>query len=239
LQLVIATLAVGWLSAAASAAVRAAVATMACVVLVVVALLVVDWLRRVARQGYPWIALGLAVLVTLLGAVLLATGSTRWIVPSVAAVAVVLIAVGVAALIGHLSFLGAYWLVIDRTTWSKPTFTEAERAELFRVRETFPPQCPDPTIVPRNARLWARITSPALGEPGGILQREVSEIFSSDEPPFYKNFLRLTTRRDVAGDPELAIHLHRVFGCAPAEDEEVAVVSLRSAPMSVPAGAPL
>ena len=231
-QLGVATAADGWLAGPPLAAWRVAVATVACLALVVLSLLVIDWLRRVSRHRYPWFALALTVPVVLLGTVLWQAAPTRWIVPTVAAVAVVLVAVGAGALVGHLSFLGAYWLVIDPSTWSTPTFTDAERAELFRTRETFPPQCPDPEIVPRNTRVWARITSPALGEPGGVLQREVSEIFSSDQPPFYKNFLRLTIRRNDAGDAELAIHLHRVFGTAPAEVEEAAVVSLGLAPAS-------
>ena len=61
--------------------------------------------------------------------------------------------------------------------------------------------------VPKNVLLWFRLTSPGLGEPGGLLQQKVAEIFSSDRPPFYKGFLRLDTT-----ETELVITLHQVFG---------------------------
>ena len=67
--------------------------------------------------------------------------------------------------------------------------------------------------MPANALLWARLTSPGLGEPGGPLQRRIAEIYSRDEPPFYKGFLRLDTTSD-----EVTITLHEVFGNLPATD---------------------
>ena len=54
---------------------------------------------------------------------------------------------------------------------------------------------------------WAQLAAPGLGEAGGILQKGVSEIYSSDVPPFYKGFLRLDTTPD-----RLIIRLHQVFG---------------------------
>ena len=67
--------------------------------------------------------------------------------------------------------------------------------------------------------LWARLTAPDLGEPGGLLQQKVAEIFSSDRPPFYKSFLRLDTT-----EAELQITLHQAFGELPAH--HVTVVRL-------------
>lgn len=90
----------------------------------------------------------------------------------------------------------------------------------FVAREGRPPERPNPKIVPTHVQRWARMTSPSLGEPGGILQKEVSEIFSFDQPAFYKHFLRLTTHR--SGDlGRLDIFLHRVSGTAHSTEELV------------------
>ena len=69
--------------------------------------------------------------------------------------------------------------------------------------------------------LWFRLTSPDLGEPGGLLQQKVAEIFSSDRPPFHKGFLRLDTT-----DAELQITLHQVFGERPATTLPVGSIPL-------------
>lgn len=201
-----------------SPALRAAIAPLTCVVVLVVALLLVDAARRRHPAGYLWFVVLGAALLALLGSALFAWSATRWIVTSTAGAAAVLVALGVIALLGHLSFLGAFWVIVDR---GATTFTEAELDELFRARAAYPPRTPR---VPARVLRWARLTSPALGEPGGILQREVSEIFSSDKPPFYKGFLRLTTRRVGHRQAELSIVLHRVYGDRPAQQEEIAVI---------------
>jgi hypothetical protein len=79
----------------------------------------------------------------------------------------------------------------------------------------------------KNVLLWFQLTSPGLGEPGGLLQQKVAEIFSSDQPPFYKGFLRLDTT-----DSEMAITLHQVFGEIPAGTIAVATLPLTRDPGS-------
>ena len=71
---------------------------------------------------------------------------------------------------------------------------------------------------------WAQLAAPGLGEAGGLLQKGVSEIYSSDVPPFYKGFLRLDTTPD-----RLVISLHQVFGKFPSTSVEVATIDLRTA----------
>ena len=65
------------------------------------------------------------------------------------------------------------------------------------------------------------MTAPDLGEPGGLLQQKVAEIFSSDQPPFAKSFLRLDTT-----DQELGITLHQAYGDQPATTLPVGSVLL-------------
>ena len=76
--------------------------------------------------------------------------------------------------------------------------------------------------MPANVLLWARLTSPGLGEPGGLLQRRIAEIYSRDEPPFYKGFLRFDTTRE-----EVTITLHEVFGNDPSSAQTVATLQLQ------------
>jgi hypothetical protein len=61
-----------------------------------------------------------------------------------------------------------------------------------------------------------------LGEPGGLLQRRVAEIYSRDEPPFYKGFLRFDATREA-----VTIALHKVFGNDPSTAETVATLQLQ------------
>lgn len=176
-------------------------------------------------RRYPWFTLLMVIAAVIAGVILATIPSTRWVVAYGVGAATLLLAVALIASVGHLSFLGAYWLIIDRRTLAAPRFSDEQIAELFRVRSAYPPQRPNPTIVPRHVLRWARLTSPGLGEPGGILQKEVSEIFSSDEPPFYKGFLRFVTGR--TGDRRtLKIFLHHVYGVRETDNVQVAELSL-------------
>ena len=58
----------------------------------------------------------------------------------------------------------------------------------------------------------------------------MSEIYSSDVPPFYKGFLRLDTTPD-----RLTISLHQVFGRIRSTSVEVATIDLRTAEQAVAA----
>ena len=137
---------------------------------------------------------------------------------------IILLAFGISITLGHLAFLDAYALLITPGGLGTPSFTPDQIEEIFRARRQTPPRLPD---VPANALLWARLTSPGLGEPGGPLQRRIAEIYSRDEPPFYKGFLRLDTTPD-----EVTITLHEVFGNLPATAVPVAKLRLSPKPLA-------
>ena len=137
---------------------------------------------------------------------------------------IILLAFGISITLGHLAFLDAYALLITPGGLDTPSFTPEQIEEIFRARRQTPPRLPD---VPANALLWARLTSPGLGEPGGPLQRRIAEIYSRDEPPFYKGFLRLDTTSD-----EVTITLHEVFGNLPASTVRVAKLRLAPKPLA-------
>jgi hypothetical protein len=129
------------------------------------------------------------------------------------------LAFGISIVLGHLAFLDAYALLITPGGLNHPNFTAEEIDKIFQARQETPPRLPD---VPPNVLLWARLTSPGLGEPGGLLQRRVAEIYSRDEPPFYKGFLRFDATREA-----VTITLHKVFGNDPSSAETVATLQLQ------------
>ena len=135
------------------------------------------------------------------------------------ATAIVLVALGVSIAMGHLAFLGVQMLVVTPGGLQRPRFTPAQIEAIFAARRERPARVPDD--VPANVLLWARLTAPGLGEPGGLLQQKVAEIFSSDRPPFYKSFLRVDTT-----DERLQITLHQAFGELPATTTVVGSVPL-------------
>ena len=124
-------------------------------------------------------------------------------------------------MIGHLFFLGAQFL-LGPAGRQEPQFTDDEITEIFRARRERPPRIP--VGIPKHVIRWAQLAAPGLGEAGGILQKGVSEIYSSDVPPFYKGFLRLDTTPD-----RLTISLHQVFGKVPSTSVEVATIDLGTA----------
>ncbi|HWJ53208.1 MAG TPA: hypothetical protein VNT24_07525, partial [Propionibacteriaceae bacterium] len=164
----------------------------------------VVWLRPRIGRAYVVFAIGVPVGLLVVGYL-----TNPWWARVALATAIVLLALGVSLTMGHLAFLGAQLLVVTPGGLKRPTFTPDQIEAIFAARRQRPVQVP--TGVPANVLLWARLTSPGLGEPGGLLQQKVAEIFSSDLPPFHKSFLRLDTT-----EHEMQITLHQVFGELPA-----------------------
>jgi len=180
----------------------------------------VVWLRP--RIGSAYLPVAIAVPVVLIG---LAYTFDPWWARVALGTAVIVLALGVSVVFGHLAFLGAQLLLVTPGALRVPSFTDHELDTIFAARRAKPrPLVPD---VPKNVLLWFRLTTPGLGEPGGLLQQKVAEIFSSDQPPFYKGFLRLDTT-----ESELVITLHQVFGETPAATIPVATLPLTRGPMS-------
>ena len=174
----------------------------------------VVWLRPRIGKAYVPFAIGLPVV--LLGAAYL---TNPWWARAALATAIVLVALGVSTTLGHLAFLGVQLLLVTPGGLAPPTFTAEQIEAIYAGRRERPARTPDD--VPKNVLLWARLTAPDLGEPGGLLQQKVAEIFSSDRPPFYKSFLRLDTT-----DAELQITLHQAFGELPATTLPVGSIPL-------------
>ena len=202
---------------AESAAARGATGLSLVVIVLAGLVLAIERLRQRLPRAYLPIAL--LVIAALAGAAYLYGG---WPARVALGTTVILLASGISITLGHLAFLDAYALLITPGGLDTPSFTPEQIEEIFRARLETPPRLPD---VPANALLWARLTSPGLGEPGGLLQRRIAEIYSRDEPPFYKGFLRFDTTSD-----EVTITLHEVFGNLPATAVPVARLRLSPKP---------
>ena len=170
------------------------------------------------RQRLPraYLAITLLAVAALTGAAYL---YGRWPARIALGTTIIILAFGISIVLGHLAFLDAYALLITPGGLNHPSFTAEEIDKIFQARQETPPRLPD---VPPNVLLWARLTSPGLGEPGGLLQRRVAEIYSRDEPPFYKGFLRFDATREA-----VTIALHKVFGNDPSTAETVATLQLQ------------
>jgi hypothetical protein len=169
---------------------RGAFTTVLMLVSLVVIPLLLDGARRVfGRNRYK----GVLVLIGIV-----TVGVLKWLgvldtsAPRAAAAGlVVLAATSVSVVIAHLTFLGAFWLLWDRDERGEPIqFTEAEAQDVIDWRHGG--TRPSSEAVARRAM----IVFPGLFHPHGPLQDAVSEIFDSDKPPFYKNFLVLDSRAD-------------------------------------------
>jgi hypothetical protein len=160
----------------------------------------VVWLRPRIGRVYVVFAIGVPVVLLVVGYL-----TNPWWARSALATAIVLLALGVSLTMGHLAFLGAQLLAVTPGGLRRPTFTPDQIEAIFAARRQRPVQVP--TGIPANVLLWARLTSPGLGEPGGLLQQKVAEIFSSDRPPFHKSFLRVDTTV-----VDMQITLHQAFG---------------------------
>ena len=158
----------------------------------------VDRLRRSWPRSYK--AIALVVVAGLAGAALL-VGS--WLLEALAAVAVILAVTLLAITFVHLVFLGAFALVWHWGEHSAQKYLEDKEARdilEWRHGEERPP-------LSARARRIGNIVYPGAANPHGPIQRFVAEIFDSDEPPFFKNFLEMETK-----DGELSITAHAVTG---------------------------
>lgn len=230
---------------------RAAFALPALIVVAAIGMLVVDWMRREhARLYMPILVVAiLAIGVLLLGAAVPglldipgfeAPGRlanelrTWWPAVAVGAALFTAVAVGAAVLLAHLVFLGAYSLITDPKAWVSPRYrqggptpydfiSEAAAAAIIDAEQEGG-QAAQVEGVDRRTRRRAQIAFPGLNPPFGPIQKFVSEIYSLDEPPFFKHFLEFET-----SPTEVVVKIHRVRGDQPVEIEEVARISLPDA----------
>lgn len=198
---------------------RPAVGLPSVLVLVVAILFTVDFLRRRWPRGYLAVVIPAALA---LSVALLTLWPQWWWIRVLLAALVVIFGVLVGATLVHFSFLGAYWLVlpsyrqiIDAGNRGESELLELlpdqELYEVFTARENRR----EPTSENSGAILfWIRMTAPGLSDPGGLMQRLVAELFSSDKPRFYKSFLSFASR--LEGDRVvLTMTLHQIFGDLP------------------------
>lgn len=248
------TLALWWWAADAvdSAWMRAAFALPTLIVVTAIGMLVVDWVRREVERLYmPLLIVAVLVLgVLLLGAAVpglldvpgfSAPGQvaielrTWWPAVAVGAAFFTVIAIGAAVFLAHLVFLGAYSLIADPKAWVSPRYrqgaathydfiSEAAATAIIEAEQEVG-QAAQVEGVDRRTRRRAQIAFPGLNPPFGPIQKFVSEIYSLDEPPFFKHFLEFET-----SPTEAVVKIHRVRGDQPVEIEEVARISLTDAP---------
>lgn len=229
---------------------RAAFALPALITVTVIGMLVVDWMRREHELLYmPLLVVAvLAVGGLLLGAAVPglldvpgyeAPGQlanelrTWWPAVAVGAALFTVIAVGAAVLLAHLVFLGAHSLIADPRAWVSPRYRQGvpthydfiSEADATSIIEAEQEQMgSQPAVVEGvgwRTRRRAQIAFPGLNPPFGPIQKFVSEIYSLDEPPFFKHFLEFET-----SPTDVVVKIHRVRGDQPVEIEEVARISL-------------
>ena len=208
-----------WIGLADSPVTRTASGLAFVTVPIVGYLIFVAWLRQRHPKAYLYAVL--TILAAAATALVIGYRADLWVVRTGLGTAIVMVALGTSVLIGHLFFLGAQFL-LGSAGRQEPQFTDEEIVEIFRARRERPPRVPDG--IPKHVIRWAQLAAPGLGEAGGILQKGVSEIYSSDVPPFYKGFLRLDTTAD-----RLTISLHQVFGRIRSTSVEVATIDLQTA----------
>jgi hypothetical protein len=136
-----------------------------------------------------------------------------WVPRAVAGGAVVLIATSIGVALAHLSFIGVPTMLVDCTTHrEREQFSQSQAEQVLRWRETEPSRTHRPGW---RVRQRANIVFPGENRPHGPLQQKVAEVFDSDEPPFAKNFLVITTT-----EHELTIRMRSVTGEEPGTGEE-------------------
>lgn len=111
----------------------------------------------------------------------------------------------------HLVFLGAFSMVGHcRTHAAQGQFDDGQPETAIKWRD-------DPHLLPADETRWiTNIVHPGSDHPHGPIQQFVAEIFDSDEPPFFKNFLSITTSDQL-------LHIEPVLvtgGPAPNADTE-------------------
>ncbi|SDK48979.1 Calcineurin-like phosphoesterase [Nocardioides sp. YR527] len=229
---------------------RAAFALPTLITVTAIGLLVIDWVRREHELLYAplMIVAVLALGGFLLGAAepglldvlgfedpgrLADDLRTWWPAVAVGGALFTVVAVGAAVLLAHLVFVGAYLLIADPKAWVSPRYrpggptpfdfiSEADATSIIEAEQE--EMGGEPAVVEgvdRRTRRRAQIAFPGLNPPFGPIQRFVSEIYSLDEPPFFKHFLEFET-----SPTEVVVNIHRVRGDQPVEIEEVARISL-------------
>jgi hypothetical protein len=223
----------GWLAdTTAAMALRAGFGPSALLVLIIGCALAVDLLRRRLGNPYAWLVAALvAAAVVVLNRL---SWYDEWPFVAIAASMLTLMAIGVAVLATHLVFVGALWLLFYWGAHRNPTqgspLTPADNGHwsflsardavaIVRARQTATLEAfGSPARPSRRGWRLARIAFPGLNPPFGPIQRFVSELFSMDEPPFFKHFLELSTTEN-----HLVIHVHRVRGDLPVEINTITI----------------
>jgi hypothetical protein len=185
-------------------ATHAVLVTVASVLALPVAAFGLDWLRRLFGRSYPLLPIVLTAAAA--WAVPRYLPADRDLVPSwlgreAAAGAVVVAAALLGIVIVHLVFLGAQTMI-----WHRPTHSDGTQLTSMAAREAIRWRngdgFPDASI-----RWITNIVFPGSSHPHGPIQQFVAEIFDTDAPPFYKNFLVLET-----SDGHLSVRVHAVTG---------------------------
>jgi hypothetical protein len=115
-----------------------------------------------------------------------------WVPRAAAAGAVVLLITLLGVAIAHLVFIGAPAMVIDfHTHCEGEQLTDKQAEQVIEWRQEEPEHRPSWRV-----RRRANIVFPGAHRPHGPLQQKVSEIFDSDDEPFAKNFLIVTSTAD-------------------------------------------
>ncbi len=194
---------------------RVQLGTQLTIVTVLLMTFVVDALRRrnAGRHGYGVpSALAFAALA---GVIWLADLWLGWVVRSAVASVVVIVLALMTLVIAHLTYLGAYVLLVD--PWAHRDGAEQLTAEQAREFLDWRVDTSRRSPLPALPQRRAKIVFPPTDNPNGPIQRKVSEIFDSDDPPFWKNFLVLRTRPG-----KLVVDVHIVHGSGTvAEDARV------------------
>jgi hypothetical protein len=179
---------------------RAALLAAFGVIAVPVALFLIDGLRRGVPRGYKAIVLlGLAALTA--GAYYLLG---EWILPGLAGVALILAVTVLAIAIIHLVFLGAFALVWHPREHTEREFFDNEAQAQAGIAWRNDPGAKRPDA---HVRRITNIVYPGAANPRGPIQQFVSEIFDSDDAPFFKNFLHMESKNGT-----LTIMVHKVTG---------------------------
>jgi len=164
---------------------------------VVSLILVIDYARRLSPTGYrPLVWLAIAA-----GVGCVSAAGASWADTAAVAAAVLLVLWLLGSAVAHLTYLGAWGLLMPHADRSGTlTIDEARSALAWQADNT-------KTRPERRVRRTLRMVYPGTAGPTGPLQSKVAELFDADRPPFHKNFLVL----DI-GDRKLTVQCHAVQG---------------------------
>jgi hypothetical protein len=182
--------------------------------------LLVDELRRRTR-GVVFTVSAVLVALAPIAATWALDRATAWTLRAALVPVVGALQLLVTVVVAHLVFLGAQYLVFDLAAHAGSpgllTLGEAEAFLRWRSVEAGAAQ-----LTPRALRR-ARIVFPTTDSPHGPIQEKVSEIFDSDFPPFWKDFLVLRTEQAPGGARRLRIDVHVVRGTGTVDAEAAPV----------------